>query len=191
MTQFNSSVNVNIKVDIDPDELEGYLLDMNRLQPAQVVNTSDHAEYVEYGTGPIRHGMQGSTVLQDNLDEWAKEKLHITDDRARKRFVYMLSKKIVNQGLSPMPYFRPAVIQVIDHIQDWFDRGYSIYDIGLEIVNEAQLNLIADNRNYHWDIFTKFFVQTIARTNTQQAPDLTPEEMMELARRIWEDGHTF
>lgn len=179
---------VDINIRIDPGELESYILSVPRLQAVQVGNTSTHAEYVEYGTGPIRQSVKGSRTLWDNIDEWAQLKMHISDPTERKRFTYMVCKKIATVGLDPHPYFRPALMDNYDRIQYWFDQGKSLYDIGLEIVNTAQLYLDMDNRNYKWDIYHKFFVKVLDSASAEDEEEISPEEMMELASRIWEES---
>ena len=101
------------------------------LKSYDIVIDSDHALFVEYGTGPSNahekmYDQFGQTV-QSRIAEWVDEKFgNRLNPRQRQEMAFSVYKRIMEEGIPPQPFIRPAVDAVAgdtEIIQSIFDSG--------------------------------------------------------------------
>lgn len=151
MTQVK--VNLKWKLQITPEELRRYLSAQKRLKPYALVINAKHAEYLEFGTGPAQH-REGDYVSRWNQDgtrkkdmvyykelynasefyraivDWVRRKAGPSmGKKAQYEFALRVYGNIARNGMRARPYFRPSFYYMCEHMQQWFDEGYSTKDI--------------------------------------------------------------
>ena len=139
-------------------QLKQYLEEHKKLQPVRFGYTTEYAESLEYGTGPLSqlqptvHGGDYSyKTIYEEIYNWAGKKdgkgsgLPIKDKEERARFAKAVTDKFFAVGMRPHPYWRPAVNFLIDNQQVLFDKGYSlIMDQNLPFTGKLQQSAIVE-----------------------------------------------
>lgn len=148
--------------------LQKSLEDSETFQTYDVVVLSDHASYVEYGTGPATKKNAETDVygqsVKEIIERWVTLKFGANMTKKQRRdFAYSVYKKIMQNGLTAKPYIRPAIISVTN------DKGFlnevfanskdPLFDIATEIAEEMK-----DNLNFHDSIFTHELINSIKVT---------------------------
>lgn len=134
-------------VDIDPvldDALLAEILKEERLEPAEVAVESRQGEYVEFGSGPYRGGGKSpDRDVRGEFIKWAKAKFGDTAESVA--FALRVYAKVMNEGMPPQPFIRPALMDVLNELDDtWFEE-HTVLDLAQEIVDRSREYLIANN----------------------------------------------
>ena len=139
---------------LDPDDVRDLLEGEGAYKPHTIVVDSDHAIYVEFGSGPATKGSKASGKnLFAELDRWAERKLGIKDPGRRKRAVRAIYHNIMEHGIPPQPYMRPAVHNVLDLLTpDWFEEGGTVKELAEMIAAEMKRLLEEHNTTYMGEI---------------------------------------
>lgn len=120
-----------------------------RIQPVRVVADCPYAQYVEFGTEPARKGSHSEPPFKEEIEEWVRVKLRISDEKEAKRVARAIYWRIIKEGLLPTPYFRPAINDTMSEVrEDWLDMGHSFDDIAEGIVFRARQYLDVNDQNY-------------------------------------------
>lgn len=125
------------------------------LRPAKVEVAAPYASALEFGTLPASDegvkrmrtmvGANGVPVQKEMTDtlwsiyQWAQSRAIILDPYSFARVVY---KKIMEEGLAPHPYVRPALAELEENFTEIFTRRGSILGCAEELAE-----MIADNIN--------------------------------------------
>lgn len=94
--------------EVDEEEMEWNA----RFRPVVVVVDAPYAPYIEYGTGPAKHGSNMSKEYLQRLQDWVERKFGKKDNDA-KLLAYSIGKKIHDEGISAQPFARPAMEDLI------------------------------------------------------------------------------
>ena len=128
--------------------IEKMILEHPMMRPQRIVVDSDHAEFVEFGsmpsTAPARPESERGkpTDVELKFREWVKKRgIGGGDVNGTARRIY---RHIMQNGMAPMPFMRPAmyyVTQSIEYMNDnnpYLDEGHSIRDIAEWIIEEMK-----------------------------------------------------
>lgn len=134
----------------DPDEvLQEMLEETGAFEPYTIVVPKEYAMYVEFGSGPARRVKAPGVNVYEELDDWVRDKLGIVDPKKRRRVTGAVYHKIMEEGIPPQPFLRPAVRNVIDRLSpSWFSDGGSVEELARLIVREMRNILETENINY-------------------------------------------
>ena len=158
-------VQIKFRIELEEESLDKFVVSQERFKPCQFGYQVEHAEYVEYGTGPQRGrekywiGKKGRKAL----DEWAEKKLGMGNKTERAKFVWFLAKKLGENGMSPQPYWRPALNSVMENMQTYYDWGFSLHDIGNEIHRISDNLLVQQGIPYQGDIQRNWHIEDITQ----------------------------
>lgn len=143
MTQI--SIPIRLEVDIKPEDLRKYLLSLERLQPWALDIGEEYAEYLEYGTGPAQNSSDG--MLEMAIRTWVKRKAgpDLTP-KEQEKMIQRVLWSIRLHGLKERPFFRPAYYYMAEHIQEWFDKGYSFEEM-ITMMENKVVDMIHYNIN--------------------------------------------
>lgn len=149
---------LRFKVVIDDKDVVEFLENHKRLAPIRFGYTTEHAEYQEYGTGPHRnrgkHRM-GERAKRE-ITEWARLKVG-KEGKELSDFVRAVMWRIYNTGIRPRPFLRPAMADVQNRMQELWDRGYSLYDMGDEIQRISDRYIMDYNMPYKGILQSSWF----------------------------------
>lgn len=124
------------------------LAEWTPIQAARVVVDCPYAGFREFGSGPAHE--PSDRDVEDELYEWAKRKLGMEDEDAR-RMARRIYFRILKKGLLPTPYFRPAIHDTVSDVNSmdgaWLDAGHSLRDIAEAIVIRSKDNLKCNDIN--------------------------------------------
>lgn len=132
---------------IDPEAFAPMLRDMveglDEFAPRTIVVESDHSIYVEFGTGPARPGNRAkNTHVHKEIEKWVELKLGIADPKKRRNVAHRIYKNLMENGMPPQPYLRPAITKVMSTLQStFFEDGGSIRELCDLIVREMKVQL--------------------------------------------------
>ena len=142
-------------------DLIEYLKNHQKLKPVRFGFTTDYAESLEYGTGPLNNfqptvngGNYTYKTVWNDIYEWAGKKdgkgsgLPIRDKAERKAFTDKVVDRMFRSGMRPHPYWRPAIQWMEDNQQRLFDMGYSLFDICAEALRVADKCIQDQNLPY-------------------------------------------
>lgn len=132
------------------DSLEELLSESGDFAPHTIVVDSDHALYVEFGSGPATPGNKSSSKnVFGEIEKWVGQKLGVDDPVERHRVAYAVYRSLMAKGMPPQPYLRPAVHRVLDRLtNEWFSDGGSIRELAELIATEAGNMLERNNTIY-------------------------------------------
>ncbi len=153
-------VEYDLKLEVDETQLEEALKDMMKnadwCKPAKVTISAPHAVYLEFGTGPAQGGnstprsvhnfvkKDGSTFAKETTDvfyeiyQWAQAKCLNGDPYGFAKKVY---KNIMEKGLAPHPFIRPAIHSVEDEFLDILAREGSVLGVAEELARRIEENI--------------------------------------------------
>lgn len=156
------------------EEIKNYLKDHKRLKPVRFGYTTDYAESLEYGTGPLNDfqptvngGSYTYKTIYRNIYEWAGKKdgkgsgLPITDAEERKRFAKAVTDKFFMFGMKAHPYWRPAVNWLLANQQRMFDEGHSLFEIADEAMRISNKCIMDQNLPFSGNLQKSAFVDSI------------------------------
>lgn len=187
------SIPIQWQMQINQEELRRLLLAQERLEPWVLTIGAKHAEYLEFGTGPAQN-REGEPVYRSDyktdmefykavynnsefyrsIYDWTRRK-GAPDASAKDKYAiaYRIYQKLCREGMRARPFYRPAFYYMCEHLQEWFDKGYSIGDCVAEM--ERKLNeLIEYNQNAPIGSEYMPFNGTLQESISTRA--LTPEE---------------
>ena len=157
---------VSIEIDQrDVDALSEEILNDEQFKPVVFGFTAEHSEYMEFGTGPLR-GRQSYVIGKEGrkeIDEWARLKVGITDEKERKKFVGAVANKIGKHGMEPRPFFRPAIDLIVADMENRIGRGESLEDMAEAIGDLANRIILAYDMPYTGDLVRSWFVMDLER----------------------------
>lgn len=133
------------------DSFQGDIEQIKKYQPVYFGFTTDYAEALEYGTGPLRDmqpTVHGGAYTYDSvwrdIDEWARKKLGMHDKAYRENFVTGVVNRMWEKGLYPHVYFRPALLWLEENLQQQVDMGKSFVEIADEAMRIANTNIMSE-----------------------------------------------
>lgn len=133
------------KVEIDSKELRAYILAKERLKPWALDIGERYSEYLEYGTGPAMNSSDG--MLEMAIRIWVKRKAGPDlSPKEQENMIQRVLWSIRKHGLKERPFFRPAFYYMAEHIQEWFDKGYSFEEM-ITMMENKVVDLIHYNIN--------------------------------------------
>ena len=149
---------LNVEVSLDEAELGGYLEELmaasGRFKPAWVVDESEHAMYIEFGTNGAHSGGGGGlkskgqpSAVELEIRTWVERRFHKTG-KERDAVARNVYRKIMREGIPPQPFFRPAVYNVMQQVSSdpqWFSKeDHSILKIA-EMIAEEMKRILREN----------------------------------------------
>lgn len=159
MTQLTLNIKLKLKNETElKEQLVNYLENHKKLKPVRFGYTTEYAESLEYGTGPLSlmqptvHG--GSYTykrIYDEIYDWAGKKdgkgsgLPIKNKKEREEFAKKVTDKFFTEGMRPHPYWRPAIQFLQDNEQRLFDEGKSFFEIADEALRVANKCIMDQN----------------------------------------------
>lgn len=157
---------MSARLDVDmkfPDGVEQKVLELlekdPRFQPQRVGSRSDWSVHIEFGTEGFKGGRTKDSYrkrgqvspVEEDLREWVEKKLGKTG-KERDRIARKVYRNIMDQGIAPNPFLRPAVHSVIHRYSSsgdaWEGKEQSLVTIANEIVEEMRRYLIEKNIPY-------------------------------------------
>ncbi len=135
-----------------------------RLDPHCVVIDCEHALPMEFGTSPAkkRASLRGGPPSKAwiNIREWCRVRWGITDPRELDRRAGALYKRIMDNGLAPHPFIRPAMEEIREELltldgEHWFNE-HSVEDLA-EYLAERMREILIE----HDTVFTGELLDSI------------------------------
>lgn len=134
---------VKWSVSINNEELRRYLESQERLQPYAIIIGAKHSEWLEFGTPPYHNcaslnihprmykdrrmffkALYSASEFYRSIFDWVRRKAGRDLPVAEQyEFAYKVYTKIASNGMSARPFFRPAFYYMVEHMQDWWDKG--------------------------------------------------------------------
>lgn len=132
------------------EQIRDLISERGEFEPCTILVDSEHAVYVEFGTGPSRRSQKDPNVdVRGEIDRWVETKLGIKDPARRKKVSDRVYHGIMEHGMPPSPYLRPAVFKVLERLpSDWFSDGGTIRELADLIVTEMKHQLEQNNTIY-------------------------------------------
>lgn len=158
-------IKLNLKVEsIDASDLEQDPELKKRLTSQCVVIESRNAQFVEFGTTPARRATYtaGESPVLKRIREWCAHKWGLTEgskelDR-RSRYLY---HKIMENGLAPSPFIRPALETLKDELTkagDEWTSLVSLEELAEFLAEQLRVNLIQDDHIYTGELLDSIYV---------------------------------
>jgi len=179
------------RIEIDPESLKEFVESQNKHQSVQFGYKVDHAVYVNYGTGPqgrfhSKYLKKPSPEVFRAIDEWARKKLSMYDEKERKRFVYLLVRKIWEHGMTPQPFWTVAWNMLSANLQRLYDRGYSLEDIGNEMKSLSNNQIMSMGIPYDGKIQGSWYgPDVISKEDAENQPTQDVRSLAEQVVRGW------
>ena len=149
---------------------EEYIEDMEQLQPVEIIATSSHAMYLEYGSGPASknssnkgNSADGLSVKQE-IRKWVEVRFPTMGRTEKDKFAYNVYRKIMTKGTTPHPYMRPAIKDVLmsTDLENWLDEGKTVEDLGNRIADRMKEYLRngedGESHIYQWEVYNSIKV---------------------------------
>ena len=175
-----------------------YFKEHKKLKPVRFGFTTDYAESLEYGTGPltlyqptVNGGNYTWKSIYDAIEYWAGRKdgkgsgLPIKDKKERAEFAKAVTNKFFTVGMRPHPYWRPAMQWMIDNMQRLFDEGYSLKEIAEEAHRVALDLILAQNLPFSGQLQISGIVDEVEWSelgDTKELKDYTEDERNKVSR---------
>lgn len=208
MTQIQVKLPIKFKIkdeDAFKDALVEYLKNHRKLKPVRFGYTTDYAESLEYGTGPLDYfqptvhgGNYSYNSIYNEIYEWAGKKdgkgtgLPIEDPAERKAFAKKVTDNFFMYGMKPHPYWRPAIQFLQDNQQRLFDEGKSLMEICDEALRVANKCIMDQNLPFSGKLQQSAFIDVLSQEEAGKSKDLreySDEERNRLFRESgWVDG---
>ena len=141
--------------------------DSDQFAPFDIVIESDHASYVEYGTGPATSGSHESDAFgqstKDKIMRWAMEKPSCAGltPRQRKDRAYATYNKVMKRGIPPMPFIRPALDEFFtsENLTEFFSNGGTMEKMAQHLASRMQDILLENDSYCTWDLYDSISVR--------------------------------
>ena len=145
------------------------LEDIEQLQPVDVIASSPHAMYLEYGSGPVKgdantEGRSDGLSTKEAIRKWAEVRFPTMSKSERERFAYNTYIKIMKKGTTPHPFMRPAVEDVLSStdLESWVDDGKTTEELGERIATRMKEylsnGLDGESHIYQWETYNSIKV---------------------------------
>ena len=136
--------------------VEKAVKESNKFELYDVVVSSDHASYVEYGTGPANPTVPGAHDFMDSakarIERWVslKPSFATMTPRQRKNMAYAVYKKVMEHGITPAPFIRPAIHDMLttENLTKRFEEGMTMEQFAESLAARMRKNLL-DNDSYY------------------------------------------
>ena len=156
-------------------------------KPYNVIVESEYADYVEYGINPIRgvssiESREFGMSLLDKLKKWARKKPSFAgmSKEERKTVVYSSYNKIINDGIPPAPFIRPAIRDTLnDDVGSFFTYG----GLGLKGVAMEIAERMAENLTHNDSIATGALIDSIKVVDASDDPPLREADLADEDRQ--------
>ena len=134
--------------------------------PFKIEILSDHARFIEFGTNGVgkspaaiksRPGQRYKTGIKsdayENIREWAYARYPLPLLSGNKTgsiddLAYVIYKKIMNEGIPPQPFIRPALFAAQEKIKNGSYKDMTIEDIAKDIASEMKRMLDENLTSY-------------------------------------------
>ena len=151
----------------DEDKLEEQLREiiLEKIPQMEISISCPYAQYVEFGSDPATNTsgaakvydyVCGDWVTEPNLRirKWAQDRLGLSNED-RKRTGDRIYHSIMDNGMIPRPFIRPAIHKVLGMMEsgsifDMFDPKKSISENVCQIMKDEMLRILAE-RGYSTD----------------------------------------
>lgn len=163
-----------------------------------------YAQYVEFGSDPaekttvphVEDPICKDKVTEVNLKirDWAQDKFGL-DDKMRKKRGDAIYKQIMEEGMKPSPFIRPALFFVLEdmkaHMSEnpedsiYFKPGVNTTEV---IANEVAAHM-AKNLMQNDSIVNGDLMRGINVVLEKDVIDEIPDDLREIRPEIWEDMH--
>lgn len=139
-----------------------------KFKPFDIVIDSDHASYVEYGTGPANSGSHEADVFgqsaKDKIMRWAQTKPSFAGltPRQRKDLGYATYNKVMKMGIPPTPFIRPALDEFFtsENLTEFFSNENGTMErMAQHLASRMQDILLENDTYYTWDLYDHIFVR--------------------------------
>ncbi len=188
----------HLAIDLDTEQfkesLKEHLTNSEQFKPYKVVIDAPYAEALEFGTGPANPGnaspksmhafvrnntlyMKETTEVFNKFYEWVVGTGHFDEPYEAARAIY---RKIMEEGMAPHPFIRPALHSVEDELQELLEREGSLKGVTEELAMRIAQNL-RDYSPYPM-VSTGELINSI-RVEECQPEDLEAES--ELPEEVW------
>ena len=157
--------------------------DQGMLMSYDIVIDCNHALFVEYGTGPAntqdpQYDEFGRSV-KTRIAEWVDYRFgNNLTPRQRQEMAYSVYKNIMDKGIKPSPFIRPAIDEVLgdsETIQAIFDSGGDpMHRLAEYIIHVMVENLYINDNVYLHGIENNISIRpgNPIDTNTDETEDL-------------------
>lgn len=190
----NPEVLANVRADLEK------MLGLDNEQEYVVEIDCPYAQYVEFGSDPYDPGKRnitprvhddicGDEVTETNLRirDWAQEKLGLTPEMRKKRgdTIY---HELMDNGMKPRPFIRPARNDVIEDLAVHPDR-YMMEgkNTSENIAREMRANMIR-YLAAHKAVTTGDLMKSIQVVKATETSDIEPPaDLKEIEDYIWQD----
>ena len=172
-----------------------YFKQHKKLKTVRFGYTTDYAESLEYGTGPLKNfqptvkgGNYSYETIYKEVYDWAGKKdgkdgfLPIKKEYIRRAFAEKLTDHFFEVGMKPHPYWRPAIQWLADNEQALFDKGYSLMDIADEALRVANKCIMDQNLPFTGKLQQSAFIDTVdeREVKVKELRDYTDDERNKL-----------
>ncbi|MBQ7405733.1 MAG: hypothetical protein IJV90_04885 [Candidatus Methanomethylophilaceae archaeon] len=153
---------VSMFIDGDPD-IEGQILrwleGLDFLEPYEVEVSAPHAGFVEMGSLPVmdkskKYERHSESSIYNSIAEWYAKR-NGTDAGSltpqQRSIVGRTYRKLMNEGMDPMPFFRPGYYEVLDEIapddepSDWISYDGNSIQVMAEMMADNMRAIIERN----------------------------------------------
>ena len=161
----------DISIDIPQNELEkllgSELAKDESYWPFVVHVDSEHASYVEFGTtgkgeGKMVRGKRSkgafssSSEFSDNIKTWLRNRgalmgnggVFAREGPSEDQVAFAVMKKLIEQGMPPQPFIRPAVHTVEQELEDGIFEDATMDDVAAELESLMIWNLDSNHTIY-------------------------------------------
>lgn len=136
--------------------------DSNKFRPFDILIDSDHASYVEYGTGPATSGSHEAKEFgqsaKDKIERWAMTKPSFAGltPRQRRDLAYATYNKVMKEGITPAPFIRPALDDFFttENLTEFFkDETGTMERLADHLAQMMKENLLRNDSYYTGDLY--------------------------------------
>lgn len=188
---------IKFRIEVEKEDkhtLDRYLQNVDALKPIKIMVSTEYAEALEYGTGPLinmQKAVHGGAYTWDSifqeLKDWASKKetrdgkLPIRSIGGQIVFARNLTDKFFREGMKPHPYFRPALDWMNANLQTLYNEGNTLYDIGVLTIQYMNRILIEGEHVFNGTLQKSMHVHIMDYDETAEAlSDMNDEQWEEL-----------
>lgn len=143
------------------DAIEELLSETGDFAPRSIIISAPYAKYVEFGSNPAKGSKASNSEVWKELDKWLRDKMGIIDDKERRRALWPVYRKIMEEGIPPQPFIRPAIHKTLATIgDDWFANGGTMQELAEIIVRVMKNNLELNRTNYTGKLRDSIYIVT-------------------------------
>lgn len=145
------------------EEAVGRIIDTEDMRPHTIIVGSDHAQAVEFGTNPARpNGSRRPgevSKVEAEIREWVGRKLGLTGAE-RDRRAHAIYRSIMENGMAPQPYARPAMYSVLDDIRSGaYDGELTVRGVAEAIASRMEEILTINDTIFKGELISSIRVE--------------------------------